>query len=258
MKVFAAFVTYRPDPARFKAALESVRPQVDKVIVVDNTEHNKGIAAALNMAFEQAEAEWCDYLVTFDQDSIAPEGMVKCLLEDVEGKDYIGQVGPAYSGMKTRSSSIVDAGHLITSGSFTSVKAWREAGGFREDYFIDYVDVEFSYHLRELGYRVLMDTGLILDHQLGEGLKGWTIFGKKRLGFVDHVPLRWYYSARNLKYLCLEYRDLFPDDISSLKRSQRRRVLRMIVNGKGVAARLKMFSKGLTDYRKGITGPYSV
>lgn len=59
MKISASFITYFPDADRFDAAYRSVVPQVDNVIVIDNTAHNEGIAKALNRAFEKAEADGC-------------------------------------------------------------------------------------------------------------------------------------------------------------------------------------------------------
>lgn len=254
MKVFASFVTYNPEPERFKAAMKSIESQVDKVIVVDNTDNNEGIACALNKAFEQAEADGCDYLITFDQDSIAPDGLVKRLLDDIAGIENVGQIGPAHSKAQFSSEGVVDAEQIITSGSLTSVSAWRVAGGFRNDFFIDCVDIEFSLRLRKSNYKVLLDTGVLLNHELGYGFMGWNIFGKKRLGFFDHTPIRWYYIVRNSLYLNKEYRKDFPEMVSEQLRTLFRSVFRMLVNGSGRSERLEMVLKGISDYRKGVTG----
>lgn len=256
MKVYAAFITFFPNPQRFKAAFNSVEKQVEKVIVIDNTTNNEGIAHALNKAFEQASMEGCDYLITFDQDSIAPSGLVSRLLEDIAKISNIGQIGPAYSNLKTEGSGVVDKSHIITSGSLTSVKAWEKVGGFRDDYFIDYVDIEFSLNLRRHAYRVLMDQSIVLDHQLGEGLIGWDIFGKKRLGFVDHVPVRWYYIVRNCCMMVQEYKKEFPEFTSQMMRDLRRRVFRMALNGHDILPRLKMTYEGWRDYRHKVAGKY--
>lgn len=256
MKISASFITYFPDPVRFDAAYKSVASQVDNVIVIDNTVHNEGISKALNRAFEKAEADGYDWLITFDQDSVAPEGLVERLKADIAGMDNVGQIGPSYSNRKNSGKAVEEASHIITSRSLTNIAAWRAAGGFREEYFIDNVDIEFSIRLRLKGYKVLIDQGICMDHQLGKGIKGIPLFGKLRLQYVDYPPIRWYYIVRNTLQMEKEYKNLCPKFVSGHLVWLRKKCLRMLLSGDNKAEKLKMIYKGWQDFRKGKMGPY--
>lgn len=256
MKISASFITYFPDASRFDAAYKSVASQVDNVIVIDNTVRNEGIAKALNRAFEKAEADGCDWLITFDQDSVAPDGLVERLKADIAGMENIGQIGPSYSNRKDSGKGIEEVGHIITSGSLTNVAAWRAVGGFREDYFIDNVDIEFSFRLRLNGYRVLIDQDICMDHQLGNGIKGVPLCGKLRLQYVDYPPIRWYYIVRNTLRMGKEYKNIYPEFVSGHLARLRRKCFRMLLVGDDKAAKLKMIYRGWRDFRKGKMGPY--
>ena len=87
-------VLYNPDNIeRVQSSLQSIFQQVNAVYVFDNstkenniifsanttymTEHeNKGIAYALNRIMEKAQSEGYEWLVTMDQDSVIPEGLI--------------------------------------------------------------------------------------------------------------------------------------------------------------------------------------
>lgn len=250
MKIYAAFITYHPDSDLFSRALKSIEHQVEKVIIIDNTEHNEGIAKALNKAFAQAQDEGCDYLVTMDQDSVAPEGMVKALLSAVLSDKKIGQCGPAYD-PKMIFDGPVQVDHVITSGALTSVQAWKDAGGFKDELFIDMVDVEFSFHIASLGYKILMLGNVYMEHHLGDGLVGIPFMGKVHFGYVDHAPFRWYYMTRNTLILRRMYRNEFPGPTAQAVKRIRKNIFRMLIAGKQRWPRIKMVIKGIKDSKLG-------
>ena len=100
--VAAGIVTYNPDAQRLAENIAAIRPQVDRVILVDNgsnnaaerlrpfsdaadiqiifNDQNAGIAAALNQIMRAAEAGGYHWCVTLDQDSVSPDGMVDAYL----------------------------------------------------------------------------------------------------------------------------------------------------------------------------------
>ncbi len=56
---------------------------------------------------------------------------------------------------------------MIASGTLVSVDAWRDLRGFRQDFFVDYVDLEFCLRARASGYRILRSLRPTIEHAIG-------------------------------------------------------------------------------------------
>jgi rhamnosyltransferase len=224
--VCAVVVAFFPD-ADFEARLREIIPQVNALVVVDNTpvsvckqrlktltEHagyvqiienhaNVGVAEALNQGLERAEQLGCKWLLTLDQDTQCYPGMVGTLISVYEvcepkpaviGSNYYNpnnnrpEVNPDGGGQYLERITV------ITSGSLVDAKLAHALGGFREDYFIDQVDHEFCLRMRSHGYRVVICRKPVMSHSVGATGGVWVPF----LGTLpNHPPLRKYYIARN-------------------------------------------------------------
>jgi rhamnosyltransferase len=108
---------------------------------------------------------------------------------------------------------------VITSGSLLSLSTLDRIGGFRDDFFIDYVDSEFCFRARALGYRVAMTRKPLMSHAIGAsthhallGVRKWT---------SNHSADRRYYMARNDTIMLKEYGG-FPWGTWALKSLGRR------------------------------------
>lgn len=250
MKVFGVIITYHPDAARLEACLSAVRPQVDEVVLLDNSRENRGVAAALNEGMRRASEAGADFVLSLDQDSILPPDAVHKMLAYASVHPEVAQIGPRWS---EEPAGCRDVAHLITSGSLLRLSAWREAGPFREAYFIDAVDIEYSCRLRARGCRVVCCGDVVLDHRLGDGLQGWDILGKKRLGYIGHPPLRIYYMLRNALYFAAEYRTA---EARQYLRRVRRTIRRMLLQSPERAAVWQYACRARKDYRAGVTGAF--
>lgn len=123
-KVWACVVCHHPVPASLRRLVASLEPQVDRVIVVDNSPgqpplgpdelghalhlpmtHNAGTAGGINEAWRLALAEGATYLICFDQDSQPGPGLVRCLLAALDTPSHSGRpvaaVGPAWTDART-------------------------------------------------------------------------------------------------------------------------------------------------------------
>jgi rhamnosyltransferase len=84
---------------------------------------------------------------------------------------------------------------VITSGTLYPVSAWESLGGFREDYFVDYVDIEYCLRARARGFDVVQSTGPCLIHRIGHPAP------RRALGRLmtptNHDASRRYYITRN-------------------------------------------------------------
>lgn len=238
--IAAGIVIYNPDDSeRFNRSLASVLAQFSRVYLFDNstkkvrfpsfgpnvtyiTEHrNLGIAYALNRMMERAEQDGFQWLVTMDQDSILPEGMVTAYRTHIHDSD-VAIICPqvidkrrAYMTVKTEpTEEFVEK--CITSGSCTSIEAWKKLGKFDEWLFIDLVDNEFCKRAIVSGYKILQLNSLVMNQEFGKIIpkperiqrfwlkvakllhnKNFAKFSYKK--FVG--PARVYYTNRNIIYV---------------------------------------------------------
>ncbi len=194
-------------------------------IAVDGIEfmwlaRNIGVAAAYNRGLEQALSRGAGWMLMLDQDSICGPAMLKRLratARRLEREDCrIGAVCPLVSsfehpdcihlpyrwgrrGLETVAYISNDQDQLIkidsclTSGTLYNVHALEDIGGFREDYFIDFVDHECHLRLRKKGWGIWWDVVPRLYHRLGR-IQRDTDQGL----WIEHEPVRYYYMARNM------------------------------------------------------------
>jgi len=238
--VCAVVVAYFPD-ARVGELLEKILPQVDELVVVDNTPGggrlgafgilaegegrihivenlaNLGVAAALNIGLEQAARLGCRWLLTLDQDTCCYPQLVETLLRTGEScGPRPAVIGGNYFDPQTQRTKVsvngaaecLEQKTVITSGCLVDVDLAMAAGGFREDYFIDQVDHEFCLRMRALGHRVVISREPVMAHSVGAE-------GGARLPFLgalpNHPPLRKYYIARNTVVTVVKYWRREPD-----------------------------------------------
>lgn len=232
--ICAVIVTYHPDIG-LRERIEQIRHQVDKLLIVDNNsapdcvamirristdldvdvienESNLGVAEALNQGFKYAECFGGRYswVLTLDQDTYCCSTLIQQLTsayEDCPFRDEVGIIGTNYQEKTTgrilhkntkADENWEEVKNLPTSGCITSLAAFSEAGDFRRDLFIDYVDTEYCMRLRDKGYRVLISPKIGMIHPLGyyrvSKLHKW-IRGSSMV--TNYPPLRHYYWTRN-------------------------------------------------------------
>ena len=95
---------------------------------------------------------------------------------------------------------------LITSGSLIPTSAFRDIGLMREEFFIDKVDIEWSFRARARNYQLFGTGRAHMSQRLGDGeVKVW-YFGWRYISLYS--PLRVYYQVRNYVAMCrLDYVD---------------------------------------------------
>lgn len=233
--IAAGIVLYQPDLNRLEENINRIRPQVNHIVLIDNgsanvdlvserygsdasvsiirNEKNFGIARALNQICQWAMEQGYPWCITMDQDSCAGEGMVDGFLRYEGLDDRIGIIHPhrrdrnvqletaQYSG---EYEEITDSLRVITSGCMMNLAAWKQAGGFLEDLFIDYVDYEFNERLLRAGFRIIRAHKSVILHELGRrtahNYRGTTIY------MTNHSAFRRYYMTRNASFFFKKYR----------------------------------------------------
>jgi rhamnosyltransferase len=157
------------------------------------------------------QAEW---LATFDQDSEPAADFVYQMLSAVSecaSPERVGLIAPVcvdangFNKKADRSSDV--QGHelttAITSGNLVRLRALQESGGFRESFFIDYVDHELCFRLRRSGWRVIQASTAVLFHRLGK-ISEHHLFGKL-VTTTNHSAGRRFTISRNRVWVYREY-----------------------------------------------------
>ncbi len=230
MKVAAVIVTYNPGEELTKniAALQS---QVDHIIVVDNGSSkppddssitflhntiNLGLATALNQGVRLALELHAQWIITFDQDSIATPSFIRGLFAAYEACPYAAEVmlvGSTYQDPTSgeivsladdkSSSSFRPATYTWTSGCLMNASVFKAVGYFRDDFFIDYIDIEYCLRCQKHGFKLLESAQAVLLHNVGQPTR--RRFLGKLYSTSNHSALRRYYSARNRTRVYIEY-----------------------------------------------------
>lgn len=275
--VAGVIVLYNPDGTVLEN-IDCFRPQVERVLVLDNTEtpnlelenqlkeregveyihfgKNIGVARALNFGAQKALSQGFQLLVTLDQDSRAEKGMVAALLScyAAASPGVIGIVAPVLingTGRLPRSGLPCEPVETaMTSGSLLSLDAYRTVGGFWDELFIDFVDIEYCLRLRSKGYQIVRAKDALLHHKVGIQFQ----VGPVRL--TSHPPIRKYYKTRNRLAVVCRYRTFFPGwCVKDLLRSLLE-IGRLLCFEREKAAKLRMMWRGFQDFRRGKFGPY--
>ncbi len=231
-------VSYNPDPG-FVARVHRVIPQVGATVIVDNGSRaasepalqalsahpavtvlrngsNLGIAQALNAGIRHAVERGHAWALLLDDDTEVDDALVSALLEayaDCPEPERTAAVGARFRDTHDRpAASRALAAHgdawqeveaVITSGTLLPLAVFAALGPFREEFFIDYVDIEYCLRARARGFRIIETRKALMAHTVGApsrhpllGRHTWT---------TNHSAERRYYIARNNTVLLREY-----------------------------------------------------
>ena len=226
MDISAGIVLFNPDIKRLKENIDAVIIQCTHLYLVDNgsgnvdevkgllnqynqskisilwNRENQGIAKALNQLTSAAQKEGFDWILTLDQDSVVPSNIVG-EFEKYINNSSVGILCPIICDRNKDeeikiNEDCTEIDECITSGSLLNIKAWSEIGGFDERMFIDGVDFDICYRLRQRGYKIYCIHSVILLHELGRIEYHRFLFW--RVLVKNHSAFRKYYIARNIIY----------------------------------------------------------
>lgn len=235
MDVSAGIVLFNPDIKRLSENINAIIVQCAHLYLVDNgsinideifnlleeydksklslicNEKNLGIATALNQFTMAAQKDGYEWILTLDQDSVSPSNIMEEFEKYITYQN-IGMLCPVIydrnkgEEIKTKE-SYSEINECITSGSLLKIEAWNNIGGFDQNLFIDGVDFDICYRLRQYGYKILCIQSVVLLHELGcieyHQFLFWKVLVK------NHAAFRKYYIARNIIYIAKKKRKKF-------------------------------------------------
>lgn len=187
----------------------------DEQVIYLPMSFNRGTAGAMNQAWQLALAEGAAAMISFDQDSLPDIGLVAQLRSSLSGLQQAGlrpaavgpgkidprnsktfrllhPVRPGFRHASADSAPTIEVDHLITSGCLICAETYQTVGPFREELFLDYVDIEWSLRARALGYSLYTDPRTTMAHTIGDQV---IQIGGRSLPV--HKPLRCYLLVRN-------------------------------------------------------------
>ena len=240
--VCAVIVTYNPSK-KLDENIRVISSQVGKIIIVDNGSKitglnyldkvlinhnvqllnlasNQGIGTALNIGIQCASDQGFCWVVTFDQDSLPSEDMMKEMIDTLTlAKDErIAIIGPTLVDIDvgTPLNKSVDSMRdnvylpltLMASGCLMNILCWKEVGRFREDMFIDYLDHEYCLRCTNLGWKIYQSKSF-LNHKLG-AMRSHSLFGLFDYNASHHPASRRYYITRNRILVWRLYIFIYP------------------------------------------------
>jgi len=283
IKIAGLVILYNPEISVLEN-INSYINQVDKLFVFDNSENdyselledllkntaviyeskneNLGVGYALNYAADRAFADGFDFLLTMDQDSFAEPGMVSGLVNAAIRKyepDQVGIISPLHTsvfGDNTTNNEVYEEMSCVkTSGNLLNLKLFQKIGKFKEEYFIDYLDIEYGFRLNINGLKVLRINNIKLVHNEADISENKFIY--RKVFPYNHSPERMYYKTRNYFSLKKEYKKSAGNYLKAEKKAFIRNMIKVLLFEKNKRLKLKYCLEGFFDYRKGVTGKYS-
>ncbi|MDF0533020.1 glycosyltransferase family 2 protein [Shewanella sp. A32] len=227
--IFSILVVYNTNLDEVTLAIDSLKSQTDLVVICNNSDNgfvipetektkvfnfneNLGIAEAQSIGMSWAFTNGAEFIVQMDQDSLLPPNTISLLLERYNQLTAlgfnIGVIGPRHydkvtnevdegriikgKAIENTNSEIIHA--TISSASLIPKKAFDTVGRMDDGLFIDSVDWEYCWRLKNSGFITIRCNDLLLGHRVGNGVK--KIFGPVNVRVPS--PIRHYYHTRNL------------------------------------------------------------
>lgn len=206
-------------------------------IEIIQSRENVGLGSAYNEILRRAGQYGGDAVLLVDQDSALRPQVIRHLadlmMELLEAGQRVAAVGvqpigprqttPAFKDVRiflrpgpdgTAPFRAVD--FVISSGSLVSVAAYQTIGPFRDDFFIDAVDIEWCFRAWHRGFSCWVALDAQMEHRLGRGSIAVPLLRLKlpvqpptrlytyvrnqvRMLAMRHVPLRW--KAKMIPYI---------------------------------------------------------
>ena len=257
-----------------RGVLRQLSKKIKNLELVLNTS-NRGVGAALNQGIRIGIDEGYKWILTMDQDSCPASDMVSTLLavsDDITDEEQIAIIAPIpkdpsflhnYTFLRRRygflferipcSNHILeDVTIVINSGALHKVAVIKKMNGFREDFFIDYIDTEYCLRILEEGLKIIVSCDSSVEHRLGNQKS-------RRIGSVElfptfHPPIRWYYISRNRIPMLLKYALRFPHWFSFEIISSIYLFIRMLLFEDRRSLKLQAFFFGTRDGLRGSMG----
>ena len=239
-------------------------------------DENLGLAAAQNQGIREAINQGSKWILLLDQDSIPAGNMIDKMMVAVEGyqdNNYLGMITPRHEnddGEPSIPSYTVKNGFRLhryfmkvnevddmlafgmASGSLIPSEVLQKVGLMRDGFWIDYIDYDFSFRLRKLGYKIIGVGAASLKHRLGESFKKH--IGNFSFTYHAHPAFRRYTIYRNRIRVIREYGLKFPNFLIFEALSIAKDILKLVFIEDDKKKKFTAIIIGITDGLRGRGG----
>lgn len=277
MKLAAIVIVYKPNVKCLIFNLEELIKNVDTVVLYQNSllddelllfsqfkkeiviigdGKNVGIGKALNSGIGFLKKSDFTHVLTLDQDSYFKEYHLSRFIDLVNNfeENNVGVFAPNFNNrgklLFENTRIPFEYSDAITSGSIFPLNVFDLAGGFNNDLFIDTVDQEFCYRIKnDFGLKTIVFPSIELIHELGYPLK--IIFGLTTT--LNYSSFRTYYLVRNHIILWKKYPKLYKKEykINLIRNYILLRFIKVLLGEKDKINKIKSICKGVSDGKNG-------
>jgi len=285
MDIYVGIVAYQPEVEALHALIQSqstypiwlfLNSPLDAEEIIRlptnvrilTTGENVGVGEAYNRIVAAARAFGARRLLLLDQDSTPPADIIPALErtfnalgEWQEQPAVVGALPVSESEKFKPPREFTDASHqrrdtarpsefVISSGSLYDLGVLAKVGGFRADFFIDAIDIEWCFRAQSMGYSCWIDEAVKMPHRLGDGVIRLPLmdvrltkqapsrlytYVRNQIAMLrmDHVPQRW--KLRVLPYMMVQ-----SAIYTAASRGTRGRVMRALASGWSDGIRQRM------------------
>ena len=274
--ISAVIIAYN-DHSAVHRCIESLKGQVSTICVVDNStiedqfvynleeviyiknETNIGLGKALNIGVKEVLKRQIDWVLLLDQDSMVDKDMLSNMLNSFDNADdqNIAQIVPLVYDNNTakylpsliynkfslekidkpQQDTFVD--FQITSGSLVRKEIFNKIGFMDETFFIDYIDFDYCFRIKNFKYKILLSKDALLTHSLGKKSN------KMGIQFIEHASIRIFYQVRNRLILMKRYGHVFPFFVISETRNLIFKFFKIIILENDKKEKLQNYFRGL-------------
>ena len=275
--VVGVIVTFHPDP-QLPERLRALVGQVGAILIVDNgsseeelaplermlasgdatllrNETNLGLATAFNHGARWAAEREYRWFLLLDQDS-------------VPGPAIVAEAARVFAALPTPVPAVIGASWtdhrcdddpgrvaraVISSGALHDIDAWTAIGPFRDDFFIDYIDIEYCLRARRHGYAVLRACAPTMEHAIGQPREVKTRL--RSFTPSHHSPARRYTMTRNRLRVWRAYWRGEAGYVARDMSAAARETVKIVLFESRRRAKLQAMLRGIADAVRGRSGP---
>ena len=203
-----ALIIWENTPLLERENYHVVLPEFKNKIIYLGTKKNEGIAYPLNRSIEWSIKNKFTHILTMDQDSCWDNfGYYKFKISEYSNISDIGIFAPViYEKNKRVVGDLSYVKDAITSGAVYKLKMLEEIGLFREDFFIDAVDLEYCYWAARNSYKTAVLGGAYLKQKYGKSTEHK--FLNKTYRPLNYSAFRIFHIVRNHIFLWKEFPEL--------------------------------------------------
>jgi rhamnosyltransferase len=204
---------------------EKLLKSLNKISFIDGGGNN-GLPYAINYVAKLAIRKGYQWLITFDQDSVADKDMIPRMREFIETYpqiDEVGLIGPSihnkayiFDEVKT---PFTFCNWIIQSGAMHNLEILKKVKGYDTRLFIDQVDIEYCIRMKYYQYKVITVNHAILIHNTMDEKVDIMYRHGRKMFLNKYSSMRYYYIMRNNLYCKKKYKKIDDQYVIQLKRN---------------------------------------